>query len=249
MRLFVRKRFWILMFVMVVAIASVSLYLMPGFNVWSFDVVYANKGAETFSDAKKLLEQYPTVSFLELPTPLKKSYHDPKYDIEKPISNARFYVIPRKDLFKKMFANNRLNDFVTREQQINGFWYFQKGQSYLCINDKIIEALFLLQDKLKNEAFNPKALLINSAYRSPGHNLTVKGAPMSQHIFGKAIDLRIGDINRDQKINQVDKQIVYKILNASVVGNNGGLGFYPGTMILHMDVRGARARWDYYKRK
>ncbi len=249
MKLSVFKRYWKLLIVGVVVIASTLFYQLPNFNVWSFDFIHENKGAETFYDAKNILEQYPTVSFLELPAQLKKSYHDPKYDIEKPISNSRFYVIPRKDLLKKIFANNRLNDFVTKEQQINTFWYFQGGQSYLCINEKIIEALFLLQESLIKEELDSRALFINSAYRSPVHNLKVKGAPMSQHIFGKAIDLRIGDINRDQKIDQVDKQIVYKILNANIVANNGGLGFYPGTMIVHMDVRGVRARWDYYKRK
>jgi uncharacterized protein YcbK (DUF882 family) len=68
-------------------------------------------------------------------------------------------------------------------------------------------------------------------------------------LFGKAIDLKIGDINQDGSVNQEDKQIVYKILNTDIIANKGGLGFYPNTQILHMDVRGEHARWNYYNRK
>jgi hypothetical protein len=249
MHSFINKKFWIITLIAGLVLASVSFYLLPNFNTWTFDVVYANKGVEKLSDAKNILKQYPTVGFSELPLQFQKAYHDPKYAIDKIISNCRFYVIPRKDLFKKISQNNRLNNLVSKEQQISGFWYFQNGLAYLCINDKIIESLFLLQDKLTIAGYNPRALAINSAYRSPGHNKEVKGAPMSQHLFGKAMDLRIGDINHDRKTDQVDKQIVYKILNTSIIANKGGLGFYPKTMIVHMDVRGTNARWDNYKRK
>ena len=249
MHFFGKKIFWLIILIAGAAGAFVSFYLLPSFNTWTFDVVYANKEVKTLSDAKNLLEQYPTLGFSELPLQLQKAYHDPKYAIDKIISSSRFYVLPRKDLFKKIAGNNRLNNLVTKEQQISGIWYFQNGKAYLCINDKLIESLFLLQDKLTIAGYDSKALVINSAYRSPGHNKEVKGAPMSQHLFGKAMDLRIGDINSDRSVDQVDKQIVYKILNASVIANRGGLGFYPKTMIVHMDVRGTNARWDNYKRK
>jgi len=61
--------------------------------------------------------------------------------------------------------------------------------------------------------------------------------------------LKIGDINQDGTVNQEDKQIVYKILNTDIIANKGGLGFYPTTQIVHMDVRGINARWNNYKRK
>jgi hypothetical protein len=249
LRNFNKKIFWLLVPVVIVACISVTILMFPRINTWMYDCFNDDNEVNTYYDAKKVLEQFPTVSFHELPSHLQKVYHDPKYSIEKMISGNRFYIIPRKDLFKKIFANNRINNLVSKEQQISGFWYFQNNESYLCINDKIIESLFLLQDKLVALGYNPKALVINSGYRSPAHNLEVKGATMSQHLFGKAIDLRIGDINNDGRADQIDKQIVYKILNSSVIANKGGLGFYPKTMILHMDVRGVNARWDSYKRK
>jgi uncharacterized protein YcbK (DUF882 family) len=68
------------------------------------------------------------------------------------------------------------------------------------------------------------------------------------HLYGKALDLRIGDIDRNGKIEFDDKEIVYKILDQKIVRNSGGLGYYPKTMIVHFDTRGAWARWDQYKR-
>ena len=150
---------------------------------------------------------------------------------------------------KKLFFNNRINNFVSKEQQIQDFWFFQEGQAYVCIDEKLIASLFLLQKKLVQIDCDPGALIINSGYRSPNHNKLAGGAPLSQHLFGKAIDLKIGDINRDGSINQEDKNIAYKILQLDVIANRGGLGFYPNTQILHMDVRGEHARWNNYKRK
>ena len=249
MKGFLKMRIWFwLLLLMVIGVVS-SLFFVAKYSIWTYDMLNDNEPVKTLTLARELLQQYPTVSFLELPAHIKQPYYETKYNLQKNILNSRFYLIPRKDLLKKLFFNNRINNFVSKEQQIQDFWFFQEGQAYVCIDEKLIASLFLLQKKLVQINCDPNALIINSGYRSPNHNQSVGGAPMSQHLFGKAIDLKIGDINQDGRVNQEDKQIVYKILNTDIIANKGGLGFYPNTQILHMDVRGKHARWNYYNRK
>ena len=68
------------------------------------------------------------------------------------------------------------------------------------------------------------------------------GASQSQHLYGRAADLVIEDINKDGDITNGDKEIALEILEG-IVGNNGGMGLYPGTMTIHIDSRGYAARW------
>jgi uncharacterized protein YcbK (DUF882 family) len=75
-------------------------------------------------------------------------------------------------------------------------------------------------------------------------NEAVNGVENSRHILGQAIDIVIGDINRDGGYTVEDKQIVLDILEDKVIRNAGGVGRYPGTRTVHFDTRGFRARWD-----
>jgi len=63
---------------------------------------------------------------------------------------------------------------------------------------------------------------------------------------GQAIDMTIGDINKDGTFTKEDKKIVLDICDKKVIGNKGGIGLYPGTRAVHIDVRGYKARWNSY---
>lgn len=246
---FFKKRIWLWLLLFGVVACLFSVFFLARYNRWTYDLLNDNPSVKSLPLAKEILDQYPTVKFMDLPAEIKQPFYKTNYNLQNNISSSKFYLIPRKDLFKKIFLDIRINELVTKEQQIQGVWYFQKKQTYLCIDENLIASLFLLQEKLVQIDCDPSALIINSGYRSPNHNQSVGGSPMSQHLFGKAIDLKIGDINQDGRVSQEDKQIVYKILNTDIIANKGGLGFYPNTQILHMDVRGEHARWNYYNRK
>ena len=74
-------------------------------------------------------------------------------------------------------------------------------------------------------------------------------ARRSQHLYGKAIDLVVLDVNLDGQINSTDVDIVYSILDKKVVKNKGGIGTYKSQpnfldyQQVHFDSRGHRARW------
>ena len=81
-----------------------------------------------------------------------------------------------------------------------------------------------------------KPLHINSAKRCAKHNKTVGGSPKSQHMLGKAADVR--------KILGLSIDEMAKL--AEQAGFDG-IGKYDS--FVHVDVRGTKARWDYRKKK
>lgn len=114
------------------------------------------------------------------------------------------------------------------------------------IDDKILFALLKLKKSLKNKGHDHDAFVLTSAYRHPRRNEMARGASLSRHIKGQTLDLFIRDINRDGKYSKEDKDIVLEIAEKEVIKDNGGIGKYPGTRAVHIDVRGSKARWDSY---
>lgn len=72
------------------------------------------------------------------------------------------------------------------------------------------------------------SVYINSGHRCPEHNAAVGGSPGSQHLLGRAADIRVEGVSPSQV--------------ASFLGYlNGGVGEYQ--TFTHVDTRGRRARW------
>lgn len=80
-----------------------------------------------------------------------------------------------------------------------------------------------------------KPIVINSGYRSPSHNKNVGGAKNSQHVLGKAADIRIAGMTSREVYNTIEK-----LINSGDM-LQGGLGYYPN--FVHYDIRKNKARW------
>jgi len=94
-----------------------------------------------------------------------------------------------------------------------------------------LAVLFEALDTIREEWGGP--LTIVSGYRTPEHNSEINGAHQSQHVQGRAVDLRplkrnlsVGDINRLGSI-------VEMLLAQAKLPAVGGVGVYP----LHRDPR------------
>lgn len=94
----------------------------------------------------------------------------------------------------------------------------------------------LLLDGLEElrHVLGDKPIIINSACRCEKHNAESGGAKTSQHLTGKAADIRVAGVTPEQL-----REAAYKV----PVFNHGGIGIYNWG--IHVDVRGHKARWDY----
>lgn len=98
------------------------------------------------------------------------------------------------------------------------------------------EALVLLLQCIR-EHFG-KAVTITSGYRTPAHNAKVGGSKSSQHLLGRAADIRVQGVS-------VEDVAAYA---ESLMPGWGGIGRYPvkagrAAGWVHVDTRADKARW------
>lgn len=89
---------------------------------------------------------------------------------------------------------------------------------------------------LRNAA-NDAPISLTSGYRSPEHNANVGGENNSQHLLGKAADIRIKGMSPVQVYALIEKLI------AEGKMAQGGLGLYVKQGFVHYDIRGKEVRW------
>jgi len=77
------------------------------------------------------------------------------------------------------------------------------------------------------------AVVINSACRCATWNEMVGGAKTSQHLYGRAVDIRIEGKTPDEVAKFVDK----------LMPDSGGIGIYTDQNFTHIDTRTGKARW------
>lgn len=95
---------------------------------------------------------------------------------------------------------------------------------------KVDEKLLRLLENIRN--FTGKPVHINSGYRSPEYNRTLKNAsPHSQHCVGKAADIVIAGVP-PARVAEIAE---------CYLGSSGGIGIYKA--FTHVDVRAGHARW------
>ena len=76
---------------------------------------------------------------------------------------------------------------------------------------------------------------LTNGYRSPVHNRKVGGATNSQHLYGKACDMKVKGMTPKQVVLVIERLIKDgKMMQ-------GGIGVY--NTFTHYDIRGTRARW------
>lgn len=83
-----------------------------------------------------------------------------------------------------------------------------------------------------------KAVTITSGYRTAAHNATVGGAKSSQHLLGRAADIRVEGVS-------VEDVAAYA---ESLMPDWGGVGRYPikagrAKGWVHVDTRANKSRW------
>ena len=115
------------------------------------------------------------------------------------------------------------------DKQVNEYFRVREfackdGSDQVLIDDNLAEALRRIR------IYFGASVYINSAYRTPSHNQQVGGSTKSQHLLGKAADIRIPGIE-PLRIAQYGEFL-----------GMGGVGLYKD--FVHIDSRNGKARWD-----
>ena len=99
----------------------------------------------------------------------------------------------------------------------------------------IAPALVDVLEKIRSHFGKP--VHINSGYRTVTKNKAVGGATYSQHLFGTAADITVGD----EKTGVVTPKTVAAYAETILTGT-GGIGIYKS--FTHIDVRKVKSRWN-----
>lgn len=91
----------------------------------------------------------------------------------------------------------------------------------LHIDEELVEKLEIMRENYGDP------VVISSGYRCPIHNARIKGAPLSLHVKGKAVDILLNGKSMDT-LHKRGLSVGFR-----------GFGFYDGGWI-HMDVGRAR---------
>ncbi len=243
----IRMRIIILIITLLIIVLSLSINRTRVFiETIYFDMTHDNKDIHSKEDLLEILNGFEMVKRDKLPKEYLKSSKMGMDKYSRMTQRMTFYKITKKDTYKKIVGNLRIKNFVSRDYMYYNASYQSDDVIYWGIKKEILFKLLELKNILEKRNYNFYNIKINSGHRTPYKNEKVGGASKSRHIVGEAIDLKIGDINNDGKYTDEDKEIIINICEKELIKDKGGLGKYPGTRVVHMDVRGYKARWNTY---
>jgi uncharacterized protein YcbK (DUF882 family) len=119
-----------------------------------------------------------------------------------------------KDGNKKLSENFRVREFACTD-----------GSDPIFIDTELVAVLQKIRTHFG------KSVTITSAYRTPTKNKAVGGETYSQHLYGKAADIKVKGI-APKKVAEYAE---------TLLKNKGGIGIY--STFTHVDVRGTKSRW------
>ncbi len=119
-----------------------------------------------------------------------------------------------KDGEKKLSANFKVKEFACTD-----------GSDPIFIDSELVNIL------QKIRAHFGKAVTITSAYRTPTKNKAVGGETYSQHLYGRAADIKVKGVTPQKVAAYAEKLLPAK----------GGIGTY--NTFTHIDTRSTKARW------
>ena len=212
----------------------------------SYDLQNENKLVNNKNDLDQLLNSFKRLPLDQLPEDYKSISRINSSEYAKMYKGSMFYILSPHDIYKRIVGNTRIKQLLPKDQFYSAAIMNRSKQIYWRIDKNLLYKIFELREELDRQGYDQDAFKIKSGFRTPVFNHQVKGASKSRHIKGEAVDMTVGDINRDGKYSDKDKQILINILEQKIIKDQGGIGKYPGTRTVHMDVRGYRARWDSY---
>ena len=119
-----------------------------------------------------------------------------------------------KDGSKKLSTNFRVKEFACTD-----------GSDPIFIDSELVTILQNIRTHFG------RAVTITSAYRTPPKNKACGGTTYSQHLYGKAADIKVSGITPKKVAEYAE----------TLLQGKGGIGIYD--TFTHIDVREKKSRW------
>ena len=166
-----------------------------------------------------------------------------------------YVEVTRDNQDTKLSPHFQLKQFLCKEDTTKTF------PKYVVVQEKLPLKLEAVLERVNELGFKVDTLHVMSAFRTPYYNHAIGDVRYSMHQFGGAADVyvdrerkdRMDDLNHDGVVDIRDSKFLYDQIDALMSADpshrlEGGLGFYRGTAahppFVHVDVRGAAARWQ-----
>lgn len=120
-----------------------------------------------------------------------------------------------KDGNKKISTNFRVKEFACTD-----------GSDPIFVDSDLVNVLQKIRTHFG------KSVTITSAYRTPTKNKAVGGTTYSQHLYGKAADIKISGVSPKKVAAYAE----------TLLKNKGGIGIY--STFTHIDCRESKSRWN-----
>jgi hypothetical protein len=203
-----------------------------------FDKESGQKEVLTYAGIDSVYQSFETISYDELDS----SYinYSKSFLFKNYLKDRKYLIVKENDIYKFLVGRYRVKDFLAHDK----YYYFGSDSTiqYLLLEKKLLYSVLDLMNQLNKMSYDKYSFTVRDGFRHPAAN--AGGAIYSQHIFGRAVDIIVKDVNNDGKVDMKDKQIILDILDTSVIIDKGGIGRYPGSDVIHFDMRGYKARWD-----
>jgi len=216
-------------------------------NRISSQTSFKQKEILTYAEIDSVLNTFQKVPYKQIDKEYLKTTGYIGRPDEYKVSNKSFYKLIGNDVFKNLVGKYTVNEFLPKDKLWKENYNIADSNyiQYFLIDAEVLYRFLDLIVLLNKSNYNVNAIKIMDGYRYPAFNSETGGASYSQHIYGKAIDIEIGDINNDSLVDEKnDKKIIIDLLDNKIIKKTGGIGLYPGTQIVHFDTRGKYARWN-----
>lgn len=119
-------------------------------------------------------------------------------------------------------------DLLSEHFKAFEFMCHDASYRYVRVAVDLVEALERIRAELGGRPIH-----VNSGYRPAAYNRLIGGEVNSTHIDGLAADIEVAGVPTAR---------LYEVCDP-IIGDRGGVGYYPDSGFCHVDVRGHYARW------